>query len=106
MEEEKTDSKKMASGVVLAPEDRDPVMEKIAAALMQIFAKTTPRRSPLRRVGWRWWDALQGVEPVFEVSDIESFEDWFDDYLRELEAKDTDKKSSDVGQAIERGGWL
>ena len=91
--EEKTGKDRMQSRAgVPVPEDRDPVMDKIAAGLREII-DTMPRRTHIRRVGWGWWYELQGVEPEpedepeFEGSDYWSIRDWFDRVVDQVFAK-------------------
>src|SRR5262249_20493327 len=72
---------------VPAPEDHDPVMDRIAAALREIIDSMPPRQ--VRRVGWGWWYALQGMEPDPED---EHYLDWkldvlFDECMREVFSK-------------------
>jgi hypothetical protein len=70
----------------------DP-MEAIAAGLYEIFGKPDFPRQQVIRVGWKWLDKLQGTElkpeeePVFDPSDIENFDDWFDWCIEQIYGK-------------------
>jgi hypothetical protein len=70
----------------------DP-MEAIAAGLYEIFGRPDFPRQQISRVGWKWLDKLQGrelepeEEPVFDTSDIGSFDDWFDWRIEQIYGK-------------------
>lgn len=89
MEEKSDQSKPQSRPVIPTTEYQDSGMDGIATRLFEIFS-TLPDQ-PIKRVGWRWWYELQGDEDgdnyEFEVSGIERFEDWFDDFLEEMKAK-------------------